>query len=465
MTQITSDTLTLAEKYARFAVGTRLASVPDEVVQRVKIHLLDTLGVALTGSSTPIGTKVCAVLSGIGGHPEATVLGSEARLPIPSAAFVNGTYAHSIEFDDLHKPSVMHPSASIVPAALAAAEYSGASGQQLLEALVAGYEITLRLGNAQVDDQTGQSVMFENGIHTTSVVGAVGSAAVAARLLGLTTEGTAHAVAISCSFGSGIVESNRAGGQIKGAHCGWAAHAGVMAALLAREGVTGPASAIEGRFGLFQAFTHGRWNPAAANHDLGSRWESLRLAVKPYPCNGFTHPVIDAALELRRRGIRAKDLTAVEIGISEQTLGIIGEPIDQKRRPPTGYGAKFSAPYVFATAMLSPGDSPGVGMADFDDSAILDDEKLNLTSICSVVKDASCTQAFPQRSSCVVHATTRDGNAHFVHIPQSRGYPGNQFTWDDICDKVLRLQPQRGPGLIDAVRKVADLDTVADLVR
>src|SRR5262249_10612551 len=158
------------------------------------------------------------------------------------------------DFDDTHLPSVLHPSASIIPTALAVGEATGASGKDVIAASAAGYEVCVRTGMAAYDRVLGNSVFFERGLHATSICGALAAAVVAAKLYGLDDVGTGHALGIATSMGSGLLEANRAGGSVKRLHCGWAAHSGIIAAQAARAGITSPVTALEGRFGFYQAF-------------------------------------------------------------------------------------------------------------------------------------------------------------------------------------------------------------------
>ena len=179
------------------------------------------------------------------------MIGGEERCPAPAAALVNGTLAHALDFDDTHLPSVLHPSASVVPAALAVAEARGRSGAEALHAIAVGIEINVRLGSAGYDATQRVNLFFERGLHATSICGALAAAGAAALLLGLDAAGVADAIGIAASMGAGLLEANRTGGTVKRVHCGWAAHAGVCAAELARSGLTGPPTVLEGRFGFF----------------------------------------------------------------------------------------------------------------------------------------------------------------------------------------------------------------------
>ena len=194
----------------------------------------------------------------------ATAVGAAQRLPAPSAALVNGTLAHSLDFDDTHLPSVLHPSSAVLPAALAAAEAASARpGGALLDAAAVGIELTCRLGMAGYDEELGNSVFFDRGLHATAICGAIGAAVAAGCCTASTPTRMTSVIGIAASMGAGVIEANRTGGTVKRVHCGWAAHAGVAAADLARHGLTGPPTVLEGRFGFLQAFCGDRATSSA----------------------------------------------------------------------------------------------------------------------------------------------------------------------------------------------------------
>ena len=296
---------TLLQRFSRFAADVTYESLPPAVIASLKERALDTIGLCLAATSLDTSAMVLKLAVSWGGKEEASVIGAPHRLPAPSAGFVNGTLAHSLDYDDTHLPSVLHPSASIIPGVLAVGESvqaaGGASGKEVLAAAAIGYELCVRSGMAAYDRTLGNSVFFERGWHATSICGTLGVAAAAAKLYGLGAEGIMHAVGIAASMGSGVIEANRTGGSVKRLHCGWAAHAGIIAAQTARAGFTGPPSVLEGRFGFYQAFCGGQFSEAEFLDRLGEYWCIPEIFYKPYPANHFTHAGIDAALRLRER--------------------------------------------------------------------------------------------------------------------------------------------------------------------
>ena len=224
---------TLLQEVSGFAARVRNGDVEEDILIDARRRVTDIIGISLAASGMETARIVEGVIRGWGGEGQSGIIGKAGRYPTASAALMNGTLAHSLDYDDTHLPSVLHPSAAVVPAALAAAEASGATGRDLLCAVAAGDELVVRVGMAGYDPELGNSIFFEKGLHATSIAGTLGAALAAAMVYGLGEEEIGHAVAISASMGAGIIEANRTGGTVKRIHCGWAAHAGVTAAELA----------------------------------------------------------------------------------------------------------------------------------------------------------------------------------------------------------------------------------------
>lgn len=426
---------TVVVRLAALASSVRRDGLPTELRRDVARRVLDLVGNALAATDQPAAGSVSRVVRSWGGDPAATAIGNDLRVPAPSAALVNGTLAHSLDFDDTHLPSVMHPSSPVIPAALATAEAVGVpSGGTVLDAAGVGIEVAVRLGMGGYDRSLGNSVFFERGQHATSICGAVGASVASAMLLGLDAPGIAHAAGIAASMGAGLLEANRTGGTVKRVHCGWAAHAGVVAAELAREGMTGPPTVIEGRFGFLHAFCGERADVDAVVDRLGEHWELPGIFFKPYPCNHFTHAGIDAALSLRAKGITADDVVELELGVPTPVLRTIAEPPQDKARPESGYHAAFSGPYTVAAALVG-GGGLGVGREDFTDSAAKDPDRLALAAKVRCVADARCDEIFPMQFPAVLRAVTKDGVQHEVRVDVNRGGPGNPLTSDELAAK------------------------------
>lgn len=452
------DEMTIAQRLASFAAAT--TTVPDDVARSVRARFLDTIGVAL--GALPLDTSAAAIAHAttLGGAPHASIIGSSVKVPAPSAAFANGVLAHSLDYDDTHLPSILHPSATIIPTVLAAAELAGATGHETVVAAAVGIELCCRLGLAGYSQDVG-SRYFERGQHATSICGAVAGAAAAAKLLGLDADGIAHAMGIAVSMGSGVIEANRAGGTVKRLHCGIAAQSAVTAAMLAQRGFTGPPTAFEGRFGFFQAWLDGQFDPTPLTEGLGDHWEVPGIFLKPYPCNHFTHTGIDAAIAARTAGIRPDAIASITLGVATQTVRTIGEPLDAKRAPESGYLAKFSGPYTVAAALFG-GGGLGLGLDDFTDALAADPPRRALMRKVTVVADPECDGVYPNQFPAVLRIRTTAGREHIERVMTNRGGPDRPLSDDELRTKfrdcALRVLPAD-----DANRVEEACDDLTDL--
>jgi 2-methylcitrate dehydratase PrpD len=457
--------LSVAQQLGAFVESTRLEDLPAEVADSVGRRVLDTLGIAVAAASLDTSRAARRWAHEVGGRPAASGVGLPDRTSAPVAAFVNGVLAHSLDYDDTHLPSVLHPSAAVVPAALAAGERSGASGADVVRAVALGLEVTVRLGMAGYDEEAGNSVFFEHGQHATSICGALGGA-VAATLLDPhpvlpERERVVHALGVAASMASGIIEANRTGGTVKRMHCGWAAHAALSAADLVRHGITGPPTVLEGRFGFFEAWLHGSVDLAAITAGLGTSWEVPRIFFKPYPANHFTHAIVDAASALRERGVTPDLVEEVVVGVPAANLRTVGEPIEVKRRPATGYMAQFSAPYAVTVGLLG-GGGLGAALEDYDDALVVDPARLALMDRVWVEPDEECSRIFPRQFPAVLRARLRDGREVEEKVLTTRGGPERPLSFDELATK-FRDNASRGLAPEDVERLQESCRTLPDL--
>lgn len=425
---------TLAQLLAGFAAGARFEKLPEEVVDSVRKRVLDILGICVAASSLDTSAAARAFAAGQGGAAQAHAVAVRRRMPATLAAFVNGVLAHSLDYDDTHLPSVLHPSASVVPAALAAAETAGADGAATIAAIAAGLETCVRVGMAGYDRESGNSTFFEHGQHATSICGALGGAVAAGILQGFDEERIMHALGLAASMAAGVIEANRTGGTVKRMHCGWAAHSALSAAQLAAHGFTGPPTVLEGRFGFFQAWLHGVFDESAITEGLGEVWSVPAIFFKPYPANHFTHAAIDAAISLRRQGLRPEEVAAAELGVAAPIVRTIGEPIEVKQAPQTGYMAKFSGPYAVAAGLFG-GGGLGVGPDDFTDELTRDPARRALMAKVTVTADPKCTEIFPHQFPAVLRVRTNDGRELTEEVLANRGGPIRPLSYDDLATK------------------------------
>lgn len=428
-----TDPPTLVHQLAELAARPP-ADLPETVRQSVQQRVLDILGICVRAATLDTSAAATRYATAQGGRPDATAIGAATPLPAPAAAFVNGVLAHSLDYDDTHLPSILHPSASVVPATLAAAQAASADGATAVAAAAAGIEIAVRLGMAGYDQDTAASIYFDRGQHATSICGAIGSAAAAATVAGGDADRIAHAMAIAASMASGIIEANRTGGTVKRLHCGWAAQAGVTAAGLAAAGITGPPTVFEGRFGMFQAFLGDRANPTAVTRGLGESWEVPSIFFKPYPANHFTHAGIDAALALAADGLRAQDVASATLAVAPATVRTIGEPLATKQAPDTGYQAQFSGPYT-VTAALFGGGGLGLGLADFTDALATDPARRAVMARVDVAGSERCGEIYPHQFPAELSVRTTAGAELHHSVLANRGGPDNPLSDDELARK------------------------------
>jgi 2-methylcitrate dehydratase PrpD len=429
-----SEAPTLVQALAAMVVEAQEHGLPGEVTASVRQRILDTLGICVAASGLPTSDAVRRFVAAQGGPGEACAVGVPGRMPAAWAALVNGTLAHSLDYDDTHLPSVLHPSATVVPACLAAAQLTGSSGAAVEVATAVGLEICVRLGMAGYDKEHRNSLYFDRGQHATSICGTIGAAAAVACLLGLDADGVADAMGVAVSMAGGVIEANRTGGTVKRIHCGWGAHAAISAARLVEFGITGPPTVLEGRFGFFRAYLDDHYDPSAITGGLGTEWSVPGINFKPYPANHFCHAGIDAALALRARGLIADEVRSLTLGVSAPVVHTIGEPLETKRRPETAYQAQFSGPYTVAAGLLG-GHGLGLGLDDFTDELARDPDRRALMAKVDVVADAEATDVFPRQFAAVLTAVTTGGERLVERVMTNRGGPQRPLSDTELALK------------------------------
>ena len=268
--------------------GTGPLIVPAPVREAALRHLLDGVGSAIGGIRSGTVRPAVDVALGLGGPEEATVLGTTARIGAPAAALANGALLHALDFDDTHAGGLVHATAVVLPAAFAVGEQVGATGQEVLDAAVVGYETVCRVAMAAPHG------FHAGGLHATAVAGVFSSALVAARLLGLDAERTAHALGIAGSQAGGLLAFLGTGASTKQLHPGFASQSGILAARLAAAGATGPVTVFDGPHGVYDALATGPVDRSVILAGLGESWETTRIGIKPYPACQLSHATLDA---------------------------------------------------------------------------------------------------------------------------------------------------------------------------
>lgn len=439
-----------SRKFARFAVALRLGEIPAPVRTHAKLHILDALGLGLASNAYEFGRRAVEGVVSLGREGACSVLGRQERLEARDAALANGILVHGLDFDDTHLASIVHPTCTSLPCALALSEAQGLIGHDLLAAFLAGAETAIRIGGAV------KGGFHHVGFHATGLVSHFASAVTAGKLLGLNEDQLTSAQGIAGSTASGIQVFLEEGAWTKRFHPGWGAVAGITAAHLARSGFKGPSRPYEGKFGLFETHLANEVGPVDVGeltHGLGETWRFGETALKPYPVCHFIHGCADAAIDLHR-DVAGAEIERVDAYLPEPTLHIIAEPADAKERPRTDYEAKFSAQFVVAACLLN----GRIGLPDLQPKALADSRILALAQ--KVKCHADPESSFPTYFSGGVSVVLRNGRTVKRHVAINSG--AGERAMDDkavvakfmacatmavpvsqaerICDAVLSLE-------------------------
>ncbi|MSO65714.1 MAG: MmgE/PrpD family protein [Alphaproteobacteria bacterium] len=416
----------VSERLAAFARTLSFDQLPASVVERAKLSILDCLGIGLASTTFDFGQKTIAAVQAMAGPGPSPVIGTAISLPQRDAVLVNGTLIHGLDFDDTHADSVVHCSASAVPVVLACALQNRATGREAMTAYVIAVEADARIGMGA------NGGFHQQGYHPTGLVGAFGCALAAGRLMQLGERELVHAQGITLSMASGNLEFLEDGAWTKRMHPGWAGVCGITAAAMAKGGYVGPSRAYEGRYGLYN--THAaadvRTSAAVAAADLGQRWESLRVAFKPFPACHYNHAFADAALALRAQyGLRPEEVSEIVARISEKQVAVVCEPEANKKRPQNSYDAQFSVHFTIAAALVR----GQFTLEELEPEVIADPAILALCARTRYELDPG--SAFPKFYSGEVEIRTKDGRILVHREQENRGSDANPLSDADIIAK------------------------------
>lgn len=414
---------THAEQLAAFALNLRYEDIPADVLDLAREHLLDVIGIALASTSFEFASVTLNATQTLGNGSDATAIGSGRKLPVASAALINGVLAHGLDFDDTHIGSIYHASAQAMATVLACGEAAGASGRDALVAFVAALEIGCRLA------MVGAGKFHDRAFHPTALCGTFASAAAAGRIQGLTQQQLVWALGLSGSLASGILESGKS--WLKRLHPGWAAHSGIAAAALGRAGFHGPASVFEAQRGFYAA--HIQTVPDETNapsRALGSEWQTRGIALKPYPCCHFIHAFVDAALELRGQFALA-DIERIDCPLTPMLHKMVAEPRERCIRPPTPYAALFSVQYAVAVALVK----GRVDLSTFHDEPLDDPSVLAVAARTYCVPDPDSD--FPNHFPGEVVVTLKNGQMFRCRQATSLGTPERPLSRDAVLAKFI----------------------------
>ena len=417
-------TIASSQQLAEFAANLQFSDIPEVVVRRTEDLLLDWCGSALAGKVGRPVQVIEAIAREMGPQEgRAEVLMSRRMTSPLFAALVNGASSHYAEQDDVHNGSVFHPAAVVFPAALAMAQDRACSGQDLITAAVAGYEVGIRIG-----EFLGRS--HYRIFHTTGTAGTVAAAVAAARLMGLSAPQMQHAMGSAGTQAAGLWEFLRDAADSKQLHTGKAAADGLLAALLAEKGFTGARQVLEGPQGMGAGMSRDA-DPARLTDRLGQRWATIETSFKFHASCRHTHPAADALQQaMHAHGLKASDITEVITQVHQGAIDVLGRVI----APETVHQAKFSMGTVLGIIALH--DKAGV--SEFE-RLYRDPEVADFRVRVKMVLDEEVDRAYPERWIGKVTLHTRDGRVLHGRVDEPKGDPGNTLSRPELEQKALAL--------------------------
>jgi 2-methylcitrate dehydratase PrpD len=423
---------------------------PDRVRNRVRDIIIDQVGLQLACSRYPWCEAVYRYVTQVAGPGQSTILRHGDRTSPEHAAFVNSSFGHGQDYDDTVTMVQTHPGAVIVPVAMAVGEEVGATGRSVLDAAAVGIEVMLRVAHSVSPD------CLRRGHHTPPAAGPFGAAITAGLLLGLDSEQLVSALGIAGSFSGGLLEYTQSGGSVKRIHCAIPTTGGIRAAYLAKLGVTGPATVLEGRKGFCRVFAD-EPRIERLTDGLGERFLIEAVGFKFYNCCLFVHAPLEAFVEIvREHGLSPSEIERVRVGTSRQGVMHVG----QLPEPTDEVGAQFSLHFSLPVAVLK--EPPGLRTYEtcLDDQAIRE-----LASRVSVYEDPVATAEYPSNWGGVVTVETHDGRSFTNRVRFPRGTPENPMTSLDFQRKFFsNAAPELGPdGCSDAYEALLALEENEDI--
>ncbi len=431
--------------------------MPVEVIEKAKYFLLDFVAVAARGAQEASSRAMVGVLDDINpANRGEVVIGTDRRAAFPYAALANGTFGHTLELDDVHNASSLHPGTVVIPAALAVTEHLQLSGGALIDGMIVGYEVMTRLGMA-----LNPAEHYRQGFHPTGTCGVFGAAAAAARILELDESATASALGLAGSMASGSLEFLMDAAWSKRVHGGWSAYGGIMAALMAKRGITGPGTIIEGPYGFLHAYSRST-DVERLVAELGEAFEIGRCSVKPYACCRYMQAPLDGVLEIvRTHRLKPEQVDRITIGMLRAGFPVVAEPRDRKANPRTLTEAQFSMPFGAAVVCVH----GRLAIDDVSDTNLEAPVVRNLMQRVECVEDSGLDARYPEEWPATVKIRTRDGRTYSTRVSSPKGDPDNPLTWDELEAKAASLmamvyEPDQLRRIVEATKTI---DSMADV--
>jgi 2-methylcitrate dehydratase PrpD len=445
-----------AYSFVRNAISTKYEDLAEGAIESAKREVLDSLATALGGSTKPAVVELVDLVKEWGGNPQSTIIAYGIKCPAPNAAQVNGTMIHALDYDDGHPVALVHIGCVAVSTCFAVAErMGGVSGKEFITALALGADFLARVSLASRPGST----LVNSGWHPTALLGYLGSTLMAGKLMRLDEEKMVNALGIAYHQCAGNGQAVVDGALTKRMGPGMAARGGVASALMAERGITGAKDPLEGKWGLFNLYFGGDYDPKTLTADLGKRFEGVNIGDKPYPCCGFTHAFIDAALSLKsQHHIQAEQVKEITAYAGESSYNLLGP---ERRAPRTIVDSQFSVPWAVATALVN----GKVTLDDFTEVAI---KRQDVRNIAAKVK-GELEPRFNRHGVCPGRLTIamNDGAHYTEEVEHCLGSVENPMTFADCARKfrecsAFSIKPLSGDTVDKAIERISHLERLED---
>ncbi|MFC2066025.1 MmgE/PrpD family protein [Chloroflexota bacterium] len=445
---------------AKFAAELDYEKIPPPVIEHIKICITDTLGVGLFGSTLPWARIVADFVREMGGPEQATVWGHPFKVPAPNAALANSTMVHSFELDDLHKTSIVHPGGvALCPALAVAQSVGGCSGKELLTAVIAGYEVAIRVGMC-----VGTSHL-QKGFHPTGTHGTFAGGAAAGSILKLDAEQMTHALGIAGTQAAGLMGAQY-GAMVKRMHAGRAAQSGVYGALLAKKGFTGMTDILEADYGGYSVVMADKYDLNKLTTGLGEDFETAKVGFKPYSAGGSTHTGHEAVKSIMQKNKLTADMID-RITIRSTTATYHHTSWEYKPEGVTA--AQMNMQYVIAVTALD-GE---IFVDQFTEDKVNDPRIIEYSRKIEVIPDPALDKLGPEyRHTIVAEVKTKDGMTFSERVDTAKGSQKRPMTYDEVfqkyrilAGKVLSVEKvQQLMDMVQNLEQVSNVNTSADLL-
>jgi len=443
---------------AKFIVNITYSELPDSVIKQAKKCIKDAIGCAIAGSQTEHAKILVNFIKSLKERKESTLIGHDNKSASYWTSLANASMVHGIEFDDTSAAGILHPGAPVIPTALAVGEKFNVDGKKIITSIVAGYEVELRIGLSVAPS------LRSRGFHPTATVGTFGAAATAGKIMDLDEDKMASALGLAGTQASGLGEYTSS--MSKHLNPGLAAQGGVIAALIAKEGFTGPHAVLKGDRGFLKAFSD-VFDISKITDKLGSKFEIMGVGFKPYASSRQVHAPIDAALSLiKQHDVKIDDIEEITIGKhwAAKATREFTEP-----HPKTILAAQLSIPYGVAVAILE-GECL---LSQFSKEKIEDSKRIELAKKIKVVEDPIIIDFFKKDPLKAAFATslnikTKGGNSYKMNVDQPKGEPENPMTNEEFHNKFMNLASVVFPEkhiikIENTINRLEDLDNILEL--